>query len=260
MEGIIDVHAHLLPGVDDGADNWEEAVWMLNCAYEQGIRAVIATPHYSRRQNTDRLRQKAQRLTEEAEKIGTDFKVYLGQEILYFESIIEQLQEGHALTLAGSRYVLVEFMPQTSYGKIYQGIRKIMLAGYHPVVAHVERYDALRDAGQMDELAGTGCMLQLNYRSLQGGLFDRNAKWCRKQVLDGRIGLLGTDAHHRDYRTPDIAGSLRWLESHAGSQLAAMTRNHALEIIRQGMAGEPLQKDKNQIRDRENGKSIRDRG
>ncbi len=235
MEGMIDVHAHLLPGVDDGASDWEEARWMLNCAYEQGIHAVIATPHYSHRQDPDRLRQKAQKLAIEAEKIASDFKVYLGQEILYFDSIVEHLQEGHALTLADSRYVLVEFMPQTPYKKMYQGIRKIMLAGFYPVVAHVERYDALRDEGQMEELAETGCMMQMNYRSLEGGFFNRNVRWCRRQVLAGRIGLLGTDAHHRDYRTPEIRESLRWLQTHANEQLSAMTRNHALDILSQGM-------------------------
>lgn len=242
MEGIIDIHAHLLPGIDDGASDWEEAVWMLNCAYSQGIRAIIATPHYSHRQDPARIRQKVQKLAGEAGKIAPDFQVFPGQEILYFDSIVERLQEGHALTLADSRHVLVEFMPQTPYKKIYQGVRKIMLAGYHPVVAHVERYDALRDDGQMEELAETGCMMQMNYRSLQGGMFDRNARWCRRQVLEGRIRLLGTDAHHRDFRTPEIAGSLRWLKLHAGGQLTAMTRDHALHILRQGMAEEPIQK------------------
>ena len=242
MEGIIDVHAHLLPGVDDGAADWEEAGWMLDCAYGQGIRTVIATPHYSHRQDPDRLRQKARKLAEEAGRIAPDFEVYLGQEILYFDSIVERLKEGHALTLANSRHVLVEFMPQSPYSKIYQGIRKIMLAGYHPVIAHVERYDALRDEGQLEELAGTGCVMQMNYRSLQGSIFDRNARWCRRQVLEGRIGLLGTDAHHRDYRTPEIRESLQWLQSHVGGQLAAMTREHAADILRQGMKENPVQK------------------
>lgn len=234
MEGIIDVHSHILPGVDDGASDREEAVWMLNCAYEQGIRSMIATPHYSHKQDPDRLRGKAEKLAREAEKIASDFRIFLGQEILYFDSMVECLQKGHALTLAGSRYVLVEFLPKTPYNKIYQGTRKIMMAGYYPVIAHVERYEALREDTQMEELADTGCMMQMNYRSLQGGIFDRNVRWCRKQVLGGRIGLLGTDAHHRDFRTPDIAGSLRWLEAHAAEQLSAMTRHNALEILQQG--------------------------
>lgn len=237
MEGIVDVHAHFLPGVDDGASDWDEACWMLDYAYRQGIRKIIVTPHYSHRQEPDRLREKAHKLAAEAGKIAPDLKILLGQEILYFDSMTEQLQKGQALTLADSRYVLVEFMPQTSYKKLYQGVRKIMMAGYHPVIAHVERYDALRDEGQMEELAATGCVLQMNYRSLQGGLLDRNARWCRKQIKDGRIGLLGTDAHHRDFRTPEIQPSLRWLRSHVDAEmLAQLTCWNANRIIGEGVS------------------------
>lgn len=234
MEEIVDVHTHILPGVDDGASDWEEAAWMLNCSYEQGIRTIIVTPHYSRKQDPERLRAKAERLAKEAVDIDSEFRIFLGQEILYFDSMVERLQEGHALTLAGSRHVLVEFLPKTPYKKIYQGVRKIMMAGYYPVIAHVERYEALRNESNMEELAETGCMMQMNYRSLQGTILNRNVRWCRRQVLDGRISLFGTDAHHRDFRTPEIAGSIRWLQAHMGEWLSPMIRDHALEIINQG--------------------------
>lgn len=237
MSGIVDIHVHILPGVDDGAADWDEARWMLQCAYEQGIRSLIATPHYSRRQEVERLRQLAGRLDDEAKRIDPDFQIYLGQEILYFDSLVERLKEGHALTMAGSRHVLVEFMPEVPYKKLYQAVRTVLMAGYYPIIAHVERYRALREEGQMEELAETGCRMQMNYRSLQGGIFDQNARWCRRQVQAGRIAFLGTDAHHRDHRTPEIAKSLQWLESHVGEEeLGYMTRGNALEMIRQGMA------------------------
>lgn len=237
MSGIVDIHVHILPGVDDGATDWDEARWMLQCAYEQGIRSLIATPHYSRRQDVERLRQLAGRLDDEAKRIDPDFQIYLGQEILYFDSLVERLKEGHALTMAGSRHVLVEFMPEVPYKKLYQAVRTVLMAGYYPIIAHVERYRALREEGQMEELAETGCRMQMNYRSLQGGIFDQHARWCRRQVQAGRIAFLGTDAHHRDHRTPEIAKSLQWLESHVGEEeLGEMTRGNALGVIRQGMA------------------------
>lgn len=236
MEGIIDLHVHILPGVDDGAADWDEARWMLRCAYGQGIRTVIATPHYSHRQDVGRLRKLAGQLDEEAKKIASDFTVYLGQEILYFDSMVERLKEGHALTMAGSRHVLVEFMPEVSYKKLYQAVRTVLMSGYYPIIAHVERYQALRDDRQMMELAETGCQMQMNYRSLQGGIFDKNAKWCRRQVREGRIAFLGTDAHHRNYRTPEIEKSLHWLNGHVGEEeLARITRENALGVIRQGI-------------------------
>lgn len=235
MDGIVDIHAHILPGVDDGAADWDETRWMLRCAYEQGIRAVVATPHYSQRQDIGRLRALAGQAEEEAGKIARDLHVYLGQEILYFDSMVDRLKEGHALTMAGSRHVLVEFAPQLPYKKLYQASRKILLAGYYPIIAHVERYMALRDERLIDELSDIGCRLQMNYASLQGGMLDRSARWCRRQARDGMIDFLGTDAHHRDRRTPEINRSLKWLKGHvAGPMLDGMARGNALSIIHHG--------------------------
>ena len=232
MKAIIDVHSHILPGVDDGSRSWDESRWMLECAYRQGIRAIIATPHYSPRQETDRLMERAECLREEAHSLDKEFEIYLGQEILYYDSLTEDLKAGRALTMAGSRHVLVEFMPETAYGKIYQAVRKLLMSGYYPIAAHVERYRALRESGRMDELRGLGCLLQMNYRSLEGGLFDREARWCRRQVKDGKIDLLGTDAHRKDWRTPETGESLKWLEHHADREtVMKMTRLNALTII-----------------------------
>lgn len=232
MERIIDIHAHILPGVDDGAADWEEARWMLACAYKQGIRTIIATPHYSHRQEVGRLRELARQLDAEAKRIAPDFKVFLGQEILYFDSIVEALAEGQALTMAGSRYVLVEFMPDISFQKMFQDVRKLLISGYHPIVAHVERYGALRDEAHMQELIRAGGYLQMNYRSLQGQILDRDARWCRRQVLERRIHMLATDMHHKNARTPEIAKSLRWLSDHIDeSQLIYMMEKNASRIL-----------------------------
>lgn len=243
MEGIIDIHAHFLPGMDDGAADWEEARWMLNCAYQQGIRSIIATPHYSHQQEIARIKEVAAQADEEAKKISRDFSIYLGQEILYFDSMVECLKEGHALTMAKSRCVLVEFMPEVPYKKLYQAVRSLLMSRYYPIIAHVERYSALRDTGQMEELSETGCLMQMNYRSLQGGMFDREARWCRKQVLDGRIHFLGTDMHHKDYRTPEVSKSLNWLEAHVDErQAASMVRGNAFKILISGESAEDKEK------------------
>lgn len=229
---IIDIHAHILPGVDDGAGDWKEARWMLSCAYRQGIHAIIATPHYSHRQDVGQLRQFTRQLDMEAKRIAPDFRIFLGQEILYFDSIVECLQGGHALTMAGSRYVLVEFMPDSSFHKIYQAVRKLLLAGYHPIIAHVERYAAVRKVEQLQELTKAGCYLQMNYQSLQGGLLDHNARWCRRLVKERQIHFLATDMHGKDRRTPEISKSLRWLANHTDeSQASYMLEKNAQQIF-----------------------------
>ena len=130
MTGIIDMHAHILPGIDDGSRDWDESRRMLEESYRQGIRYIVATPHYSRSGLPSGIYELAERLKEEAHNIAPDFMTGLGQETYYHEGLVDHLREGKALTLEGSQYVLVEFDPQVSYEKMYQAIRKLTMARY----------------------------------------------------------------------------------------------------------------------------------
>lgn len=211
---------------------------MLEKSYEQGVQAVIATPHYSRRQGSDGLQKLAERLQEKIRKTLPHFCVYLGQETYYHEELVEHLKAGRALTLAGSRYVLVEFEPMVPYPKLFQGIRRLLQAGYVPVLAHMERYMCLRQGGNLEDLAGSGCIFQMNYESLAGNVFNREAGWCRKQVHLGRIQLLGSDMHRMDYRPPEIESAWKWLEKHVGQEmLNGMAFGNPMRLIRDEKIG-----------------------
>ena len=240
MTGIIDVHTHILPGIDDGARDWDESRRMLETAYSQGIRHIVATPHYSRRGLRPEIYELSARLTEEAKKIAPDFKTGLGQETYYHEGLVENLKQGQALTLEGTRCVLVEFDPQEAYHSLYQAVRKMTMARYIPVIAHVERYFCLREGKNLEELVQCGCRLQMNYSSLEGnGIWNREVRGCRRQVLEGRIHILGTDMHRMDYRKPDVRASLGWLEKHVGEQaLKALVSSNADKILQKGKTGE----------------------
>lgn len=235
MTGIIDIHAHILPGIDDGARDWDESRKMLEEAYGQGIRYIVATPHYTRKGLPPQIYDLAARLREEAQKIAPDFMTGLGQETYYHEGLVENLKEGKALTLEESRYVLVEFDPQVTYHSLYLAIRKLTMARYIPVIAHVERYFCLREENNMEDLVQCGCRLQMNYGSLEGNsIWNREVRWCRRQILEGFIHCLGTDMHRMDYRKPDIGESLRWLEKHVGEmELNALLRHNADKLLHQ---------------------------
>lgn len=211
---ITDVHAHILPGVDDGSGGMEESVAMLKMAYEQGVRRIIATPHYHRNQDTERLKKLAAELQKEAEKIDPAYRIYLGQELMDSEELIEDLKEKRALTMGESRYVLIEFLPETPFSHIYQRLRQLQTAGYLPIVAHVERYTCLWEKGRLEELIQSGNCLQMNYSSLRGSMFQKRVRWCRRQVAGGNIHLLGTDMHRMDWRSPEIREPIRWLYRH----------------------------------------------
>lgn len=229
---IIDVHAHILPGVDDGAKDMKEAREMLLMAISQGVTGVIATPHYSRHRNMRGLEQLTEALEGEIREYCPDFFVCLGQETYYHNDLVFRLQKQEALTMAGSSYVLVEFAETVSYNTLFQGIRRLLGVGYRPVLAHVERYGCLRRSG-LEELLSIGCYLQMNYDSLCGSWLQSDVRWCRSQVKDRRIHLLATDMHRPGYRPPAITKAWKWLENHVSlEQVERMTYHNPLRIMK----------------------------
>ena len=131
---MIDIHSHILPGVDDGASSIKESLHMLSMARRQGITDVFATSHYSKafpnrdpeklRRLRDELMSRANRPVQGPEgrvKCKRPIRIWTGQEIFYSNSVIRLLEEGKLLTLADSNYVLVEFMPSVPYSEMYSG-------------------------------------------------------------------------------------------------------------------------------------------
>lgn len=218
--GWIDIHTHILPGVDDGAEDWEEAVALLKLSYGQGVRHIIATPHFTCSQDIGLLQQLSIYLDGEAKTIADDYGVSLGQEIMYFESLTEYLNQGKALTLAGSRYVLVEFQQSDSFSRIKRAVRQLIQASYFPVVAHVERYQCLFEGDNVQELADYGAYLQVNARSLNGGWTDKKARWCKKNLKNGLIHFIATDMHNTSGRAPDIGAAESWMKRCMGVNAA----------------------------------------
>ena len=235
ISGIIDVHAHILPGVDDGAKTMDETRRMLQLAYDQGGGGIIATPHYlfgGDSQSAEELREVLAQVQREAWSIDPEFQIYCGNEVLYFDGMAEDLKEGKILTLGDSRYVLTEFYDNVSFHEIYQGVRKVAMAGYRMVIAHVERYFCLREAGKLDSLIQAGAVIQMNYKSLEGGMFSSDSRWCRRQVLEGRVHLLGTDMHNTGSRAPEILQAVKWLHRKKGeAEASAILRDNAETIL-----------------------------
>lgn len=207
---LIDIHAHVLPGVDDGARTTQEACELVEQAAKAGFRAIVATPHYSRRRGAEGCAEAAEELRK---VIPSGFEIYLGQETYFHEELVDNLKAGKALTMAGSRYVLVEFDTGVSFQALSRAMRRLLTAGYVPILAHMERYACLREEKNLDGICRSGCLLQMNYESLEGHWFGSEVRWCRKQVLEGKIHFLGTDMHRMDYRPPQITKAMEWLES-----------------------------------------------
>lgn len=213
--GFIDIHTHILPGVDDGSKDINESIGMLEKAYEEGIRSIIATPHYmcgSDNTKPEQLMELTNTLQKKAYDIAEDFKIYLGNELFYSDGITEALQGKQALTLAGSRYVLVEFFPKVTYTTIYQGLQKLILAGYAPILAHMERYECLTKEERLIEIKELGVYLQMNSASLTGNFLNAKSVHNRKLFYEGSIDFIGTDTHNLTYRPPMMQTCIKAVE------------------------------------------------
>ena len=156
MREVVDIHTHILPGIDDGAKNWDMCLKMINRSWDFGVRKIIATPHYLPWRNVtpaDKIQQLCREAEEKAKsKLGKPMKIYPGSELYYHSELIDKLDEGKVLTLAGSRYILVEFGMDVPYRELYQGLSRLRMEQYHPILAHVERYRCLRKPGRLEEV------------------------------------------------------------------------------------------------------------
>lgn len=218
LSAVIDVHSHVLPGFDDGAVNLEQSTAMLEIAVKNGICEVIATPHYSSiYANTDpeAVRNMCRKVEEHVRcRLKTEIKVWPGQEIMYGDDTAVLLENGRLLTMAGSRYVLVEFIPAASYSYIFNAVRDLTLKGYLPIIAHVERYFCMKEKNRIEELKGQGAYIQMNFRSVSGKWYEDRTRWCRQVLRKRQVDLLGTDMHNTSSRSPEISGAMEWLYRH----------------------------------------------
>lgn len=214
-EYYYDIHSHIIPCVDDGARDIEETRAMLLQAYEEGIRTIIATPHYNQdAQEIEKLMTYYELTKIEAKKIHTDFRIYLGNEIYYMDNIIEQLNGKNAFTMADSRYVLVEFSPEENYKDMYDGVRNLITEGYAPIMAHIERYECLKKLDKVKELIDLGAYTQVNARSLMGGILNKRTKYCKQLLKHRLIHFVGSDCHNTKYRKPILKGSIKLLQKY----------------------------------------------
>ena len=202
----IDIHTHILPGVDDGSGSMEETNQMLQIAQEQQIETIVATPHYipgGRNLSVNLLRERLEQVQAEAHKINPNMKLFLGNEIYYSDSIIEDLKAGKVLTMANSRYILVEFSPKDSEQHIYQAMSRLVRAGYIPILAHVERYRCFyKKEYLIQDLIEVGCYIQMNSRSLVSNLLDSEAAYHRSLIKLGLVHLIASDCHDIKVRIP----------------------------------------------------------
>ena len=207
-KGIYDVHCHIVPGVDDGASNYEETKKLLQMEYDQGVRGIIVTPHFRFRMfetPIERIKEQFVLVQRAAAEIGNDLEVYLGCEFHANMEMLPMLREKKVSTMAGSRYVLVEFSHNSEASYIRERLSAMLSGGYRPIVAHIERYEATRtDLDFVEELTEMGAYMQINADSIVGkdGFFTK--RYCQKLMKNDLVHFVGSDCHDSSKRISRI--------------------------------------------------------
>ncbi len=200
-DGLVDLHCHILPCVDDGAVDEGESLEMLHLFVEQGYRMIVATPHRGHplfpHVNSEVVQEGLLKLKALVERHKIPLKIELGAEIYYSDVFLEELAGDKLIKLAQSPYMLIEFPPRDPLSSLKQLAFDLTLKGIRPVLAHPERYDIfLRRPQLAEEFVYAGWIFQLDLPSL----IDENGPAIRKLALKflqrGLYDLAASDMHH----------------------------------------------------------------
>lgn len=223
-EGLFDIHCHVMAGVDDGSKSLDMSKNMLDIAYEEGIRNIILTPHYNKRfweVSRDAYHAGYDEIVKLSKEKYPDMNIYLGCEIFYNEDTFEELENGLILTMASSKYVLVEFITSAPYKTIKKVVMGVQQRDYIPIVAHAERYDCLvEDIDLAGELVELGAYIQINASTLDGTHGKTGKKIAKNLLKRDLVHFVGTDAHRDNVRTPRIKDAYKYVEKKFGIDVA----------------------------------------
>lgn len=208
-EYIVDVHCHIMPGVDDGARDMGETLKMLEIAESEGITHMIATPHYKSGHH-NASPEKVSGLMEDvlaaAKECGINMELFQGNEILYYDEMYKGIEEGRISRMNETDYVLVEYMPSDPFQYIRNSLDEIISEGYQPIVAHVERYGCMVDnIDNVIEIKRMGAEIQVNASSIAGDMGKDVKKFVHRLLKEQIVDYVGTDSHHCEgRRTPKM--------------------------------------------------------
>jgi protein-tyrosine phosphatase len=206
---MIDLHCHILPGIDDGAPDLAVSLAMARCAVADGIRITACTPHiYPGLYENTRAGIEAARnaLQAELDAAGIDLLLATGADTHLAPDLVHGIRDGRIPTLGGSRYLLFEPPHHVAPPRLEDSVFGLLAEGIVPVVTHPERLSWIEDHYEVfARLAHSGAWMQVTAGSLTGRFGRRPKYWAERMVDERLVHLLATDSHHIDRRPPLLA-------------------------------------------------------
>lgn len=221
---MIDIHCHILPGVDDGAGNMSDALEMAKLAADSGIKSIIVTPHSNipgsyRNYWNYFMGEDVENLKKEIRRKNINLTIYPGQEIYLAPCFSELLKKGEFIGLNESRYMLVEFSMLEMADVAYRKLQQIIAEGYVPVVAHPERYGFVTEQQEaIYRMKDLGALLQVNRGSIKGA-FGKTVMDKANDILSTyQADFVASDAHSQYRRTPYLADVHEFISEEISSE------------------------------------------
>ncbi|KQO10958.1 tyrosine-protein phosphatase [Paenibacillus sp. Leaf72] len=233
---MIDIHTHILPGIDDGAARLEDSLALARAAAAEGIRTIIATPHHhnGRYVNPAQVVEELTRtLNKQLQELNIPIVVHAGQEVRLHRELLDHFQEGSLLTLAGSSYMLLELPSSHIPKNTEQTVYELGLLGIHVVIAHPERNAAIiQQPERLAELVRLGAFGQVTSHSLLGafGKTVERASW--KLCEAGLIHLVSSDAHHVERRGFRLKEAYDRIQKVMGTEWSDYFQQNAASLLR----------------------------
>ena len=201
-DNYIDIHSHLLPGIDDGAQTFEDSLRLIKALQGFGTTQIITTPHIIHNfwdNNDQNIKANEEVTRKELQKNNLSIPMRAAAEYMMDDSFVKLFQSGALLTLKDN-YVLVEMSYINAPIQLYSILFDLQVAGYIPVLAHPERYVFYHhNFEEYNKLTNAGCLLQLNLLAVVGYYGDGIAKIAEKLLQNGMYSFVGSDVHHNNH-------------------------------------------------------------
>lgn len=206
---MLDLHSHMLPGIDDGARDLQTALEMARIAAADGIRTVACTPHIYPglyENMADGIRSAMSAFQAELDLRGIPLRLVIGADVHLVPDLAAGIRDGRVPTLASSRYVLLEPPHHVAPPRIEDSVFELLVSGYVPVLTHPERLTWLGDHYALfHRLVRSGAWMQITAGSITGRFGREPKQWSERMLDDGIVHIVATDCHDARRRPPLLA-------------------------------------------------------
>lgn len=232
---MVDIHSHILPGIDDGSKSMEETMEMLKLTEADGIKTIVATSHFYRGYYENKwsdIKKLVEKVKTRAKKEDIDLDIISGQEVMLDDHTLESYRNGEIGCMEGTDYMLVELpmmnMPRGAMDIIYE----LEIRGVHPILAHPERYRYIIDnPSKINEFLDEKCLIQINTGSITG-IFGKKVKNTASILIkNGVCSFIASDTHSTGGRCPGISRAAK-IVSHINGSIYGRIEENCKKLLK----------------------------